>query len=541
MSTGNTTAAALVLGCALALAAGAPQLDQPGLYYDEVIQAEPALAFLRGEPPPEVPGLRVLPGTDGFPWMTQPYMGALKSQLLVAVFSGAEPTPVSLRATTLGLGIAGLALWTLVAARVFGKTVALATALLLGSDPSFLFIARHDWGSFSLGLLLRGGAVLGLLGAFRSGSPWAAALGGLCLGLGLYNKIDFAVFIVAAAVALGLGARAELRELLARRPRWGLAAGLGLALGFAPLAFALPDVLRSTLAFGGASASQAGEWAVKLGVTQQVLDGSYFHRLMLSGGDFLTLAEVAGAARSPAVLAFAVAWLGLVAASRRPGGLERPRATALLLVATAAIFAALLLLPRAVRIHHTLNAWPLPQLVIALALGELARRGGARTLAAGVLALVLVGANLRVDRAIHTTLAETQGLGRWSQSLTALADAPEAGPMVALDWGFAGPLHFLNPALEIDEPVWVLRRPRPPQQGVALVGTPAHRYLLFEPPYAVFPFGQELLRSIATLPENRVTRTAHRDASGAIVFHEVRFHSAHRLVHRAGGFEVRFE
>jgi hypothetical protein len=531
----------LLLGCALALAAGSPGLDLPGLYYDEVIQAEPALAFLRGEPPPRIPGLRALPGPSGFPWMTQPYMGALKSQLLVAVFALFEPSAVSLRATTLALGIAGLAAWTLFAARALGAMAAGIAALLLASDPSFLFIARHDWGSFSLGLLLRGSALIGLYAAFRGGSRAAGLVGGACLGLGLYNKVDFAAFLLAGVLALVLVARVECRALLAERPRWLLAAGLGFALGVAPLALALPDVVRSTVAFGGASAGLGGELGAKLVLTHQVLDGSYFHRLMLTGGDFLALEHARGAARSPGAVAFVLALVALAVASRRAGAISRPRAVALLLAGTCLCFLALLLLPRAIRIHHTLNAWPLPQLVIAAALAELTRRGDAARGAALALVLVLVAANLRVDGAIHETLAETQGRGRWSRAIVALAEAPAPGPIVALDWGFAGPLHFTQPELEIEEPIWALRRPRPAQQGLALAGTPEHRYLAFEPQHAVFPFGAAFLQAVAALPDDRVDVVQHHDASGEPLFREVRFHTPHRLIHRADRFEVRFE
>jgi hypothetical protein len=530
----------LVSGCALALAAGLPGLELPGLYYDEVIQAEPALAFLRGEPPRVVPGLRTLPGTT-FPWMTQPYMGAFKSQVLVPVFALFEPSSVSLRATTFGLGLAGLVLWTLFAYRVFGATVAAIAALLLASDPSFLFIARHDWGSFSLGLLLRGGALLGLLAGYRRGSPVAGFAGGACLGLGLYNKVDFAVFLLAAAVALGIVARDEIRGLLARRPHWLTAAGLGFALGLAPLAAALPDVLRSTVAFGGASAGFGEELGQKLVLTLQVLDGSYFHRLMLMGGDFLALETAVDPARSLGAIAVAIAGIGLALGTARGRAISQPRAVRGLLVCTLACFVALLLLPRAVRIHHTLNAWPLPQLVVACAIAELARRRGVPRAAALALVLCLVASNLRVDGAIHETLNQTQGRGRWSQAIAAIAQEDSPGPIVALDWGFAGPLHFTRPELEIQEPIWALRAPRPPQQGLSLSGTPAHRYLFFEPQHAVFPFGAALLRAAEALPARRVEVIQHHDASGAPVFREVRFRDSHTLVHRGDRFEVRFE
>ena len=73
--------------------------------------------------------------------------------------------------------------------------VALATAALLALDPSFLFVSRHDWGSVSLAMLCRGGGLwLAVLG-WRRGSAAHLSMGGLLLGLGIYNKIDFVPFL----------------------------------------------------------------------------------------------------------------------------------------------------------------------------------------------------------------------------------------------------------------------------------------------------------------------------------------------------------
>ncbi len=75
--------------CLAVLLLGGRQLDAPGLYYDEVIQATPASEFLReGGEPLSIPGAHNSWLFGGwFPLMTQPYMGALKSQLLIPGFA----------------------------------------------------------------------------------------------------------------------------------------------------------------------------------------------------------------------------------------------------------------------------------------------------------------------------------------------------------------------------------------------------------------------------------------------------------------------
>ena len=138
--------AAAILGlCAVAVALGARGLDVPGLYYDEVIQAEPAVQFLAKDGAPlEVPGMRTIRLFGGwFPVMTQTYMGALKSQALIPVFAAFEPNKVSLRATTFAWGLCGLIFAVLWAHQLLG----LRGAVLAGALPRAHEIAcsfRHQ-------------------------------------------------------------------------------------------------------------------------------------------------------------------------------------------------------------------------------------------------------------------------------------------------------------------------------------------------------------------------------------------------------------
>ena len=60
---------------------------------------------------------------------------------------------------------------------VWGTPAALLTGLLLASDPSFIFVTRHDWGSVALALMCRG-AGLWLLSAGWGKTAWHIALGG---------------------------------------------------------------------------------------------------------------------------------------------------------------------------------------------------------------------------------------------------------------------------------------------------------------------------------------------------------------------------
>ena len=106
--------------------------------------------------------------------------------------------------------------------------------------------------------------------------------------------------------------------------------------------------------------------------------------------------------------------------------------------------------------------------------------------------------------------------------------------MVCLDWGFAGPLRFLDPSLRVAEPIWTMRGRHPS----ALEGDAQRVYLLHERPYSVFPFGSALLDALAGLPPGAVTLEKHLDRSGDTAFVSLRFAGPHRLVYRGGRFEV---
>jgi hypothetical protein len=141
----------LALGL-LALALAARGLSAPGLYYDEVIQAEATREFLDANGTPlRIPGASSVQFFGRWlPLFTQPYMGALKSQLLIPSFAAFGASGTVLRVTTWG-GFIALAVLSPTACRA---SAALVASALLAVDPSFLCVSRR-LGSFSSPLLLR--------------------------------------------------------------------------------------------------------------------------------------------------------------------------------------------------------------------------------------------------------------------------------------------------------------------------------------------------------------------------------------------------
>jgi hypothetical protein len=506
--------------CAAALVLAGRHLEVPGLFYDEVIQAEPAKQVLRPDGrPSEIPGIETarLWGR-WFPVMTQPYMGALKSQALIPTFALFGATPTSLRLTTLAWGLAGLLLAMLWARRTLGLATALLGGAFVALDPSFLLVSRHDWGSVTLAFVCRCGGLYFASWGWSTRRAWALFIAGILLGLGLYNKIDFAIFLVAAGAASLLTAQASVRAAL-RSPRAALAVAC-FALGAAPMA---PILGRAVLGFrnllqhlGGA----ATDWSEKLHVLRAVLDGSYFHRLMLAGGSFEEMFAVEGAAIGPFPMIFAASAVFVVmrlCAGRRRSDRHDPasRAQAFVILTALLTLIGFLLMPGARRIHHVMNAWPFPQLTVAIAVVELWRLGAVRgrgritpRAAAFGAAGVVIASSLFVGLHTLETIRATGGKGRWSDALARFADELAARPgavVVSLDWGFDGPLRFTAPDLELVEPIWKLRGSAKRGETWIREGTPEHVYLLYGDEYALFDFGAALLEAVGSLPPGSAT------------------------------------
>ncbi len=539
--------------CAAALLLAGRHLEAPGVFYDEVIQAEPAAQFLRADGrPSEIPGIKSarLWGR-WFPVMTQPYMGALKSQALIPTFALFGATPSSLRLTTLAWGLAGLLLAMLWARRTLGLATALLAGAFVALDPSFLLVSRHDWGSVALAFVCRCGGLYFAVSGWSARRGWQLFIAGLLLGLGLYNKIDFGIFLGAAGVALWVAAPAAVRAAL-RSPRAMLGV-LGFGLGAAPMGPVLGEAVRASRTVFRRRGGAATDWSEKLHTLQAVFDGSYFHRLMLAGGSFEEMFDVQGAAAGPFLVIFAASVLfvavRLWAGRRRTDGDDTAaRAQAFVLVTTLLSLMGFLLMPGAERIHHVMNAWPFPQLTVAIAVVGLWQAGAAhagrrvvlRGAAIGIAGAVLAGG---LFASLHTleTIRETGGKGRWSDALGrfALEEAARPGAVVmSLDWGLDGPLRFTAPDLELFEPIWKLQRSGKRGEVWIYEGKPEHVYLLYTDEYTLFDFGASLLEAVRSLPPGSATIRTHLDRSGDPAFLSVRIAQPHRLVYRRG-FEVR--
>jgi hypothetical protein len=524
-------------------------LGVPGPYYDEVIQALPSVEFLEGRArAAALPGSRVL-RLDGrpFPWMTQAYMGALKSQLLIPSFALAGSDLSVLRLTTLAWSALGLLACVAFAERAFGPRVALVSGLLLACDPSFLFISRHDWGSFSLGFLLRCASLLFAIAWWESGRLRHALAAGAALGLGIYNKVDFAPFPAAAALALLVADRSALLRVARERRAHAVAAIATAALFALPVLVSLPQLEGAA----GRLAEQVS-FSEKARALGSVLDGSYFPRLMRVGGRFDAMLSLEDISRGGLGLALVLTGAGLALGAMRR---RAPPGTVLLLVCGVLLVGLLLLLPGAVRAHHLMNLYPFPHWIVAVGLVALWRDRrpplGAsrlavlgRRAAAGVLLLAVVASNLRVVSHTHADLERSGGRGYWTSAVFGLVEELEGSPgarVVCLDWGLHNQVAFLGESLRSLDAIWAVRRALLGGEVWSFAGDAGTVYLIHPDPYDLFGLGALFQRDLATLPEDRVETHPHLDREGGVAFLAVRLKDPHRIRYDGRKFAIGLE
>jgi len=520
-------------------------LGVPGPYYDEVIQALPSLEFLEGRARAlPLPGSEVLRlGGRSFPWMTQAYMGALKSQLLIPSFAVAGGDLSVLRLTTLAWSALGLLVCVAFARRVFGPAVALVTGLLLVCDPSFLFLSRHDWGSFPLGFLLRCASLLFAVAWWQSGRLQHALLAGAALGLGIYNKIDFALFPAAAVLALLAVDRDALLRVVRQRRAHVVAAILTAALFALPVLVSLPE-LEGT---AGRLAEEVS-FSDKTRALASVLDGSYFLRLMKVGGRFdamFPLDVPQGVLGLVLVVTCAGLALGVLRRRAPPG-------TALFLLCGVFLAGLLLLLPGAERAHHVMNVYPFPHGIVAVGLVALWREWRPphgisglwltvrRALAAALL-LALVAANLRVVWNTHTDIERSGGRGYWSDAIVGFVEELAVSPgtrVVCLDWGLHNQVAFLGEELRSLDAIWQVRRTLARGEAWSFVGDAGTVYLFHPEPFDLFGLGVRFQSALRELPKHRVDVRPYMDREGGVAFLAARLKGPHRILYDGRRFAI---
>jgi hypothetical protein len=178
------------------------------------------------------------------------------------------------------------------------------------------------------------------------------------------------------------------------------------------------------------------------------------------------------------------------------------------------------LLPDAVRIHHAVLVFPMPQLIVA-ALVALAWKSTAaiRTIAVLLVAIVYLS-GLRSIVATQKLIRQTGGRGRWSESFDKFCrenrDRSDL-TIVSLDWGFNEQLMFLTDGPQLSEPFWEFNQTLPP-----LSPDPNYIYLAHPPEYSVLKYDVAYLNQLQKSGGNAEI-TPYFDQQNAVAFYTIRF------------------
>jgi 4-amino-4-deoxy-L-arabinose transferase-like glycosyltransferase len=445
------------------LALALPNLTLPGVYYDEVLQALPAMRAVGYPLNPDFIGMpRSVVGIGDFkiPLMTTNYLGALETMAFLPVFALVTPTIITIRLTFIILGMIALALIYGWARQLFGAPGALAVALLVATDATFVFYTRADNGPVNTMLIIKLGMLIAYTHWWRTGQKRSFLLGCFLLGLGVYDKANFLWLIAAGVAALALFMFREIRGRLFACRRL-LAVGLFLA------AFGASPFLGTVLLTGGGpfrgmlqsfnstalrvnNSNMLGNLGVRAQSFVDITAGTVtIDDYMTSFSGVKVPFERFSFALQPWVIGLAAFVPPIIYTVKRKRLDKRLKYHLGLIFMTVIIIALSIFTPTSLCPFHLVIVYPFQQVVIVsavlIAVHELRLTEWRRWFAWGTIGLTLA-TNMLVTVGIHQVLVQTGGAGMWSSAIYDLNDYLQSAdkPVICMDWGLCNPLQALS-------------------------------------------------------------------------------------------------
>jgi hypothetical protein len=437
------------LGCGWLLLQSVVLIPRLGIQNDEAL-------FANGIFPPMLVNF----AWKGIPLMVMAYLGALKTWLYAPLLALWPPGPFLVR-LPMALAAAG-ALWLFVRwiRQGFGRRPAMIAGALVATDATYLLTATFDWGPVALQHLLLAGALCSVLTYYKRRSTVWLAAGFFLMGLALWNKAVFVWIVSGLAVATVVVYRREVRSC------WSVRAG-SVALAAFVLG-ALPLISYNLSKYGDRYGDtfvrhtrfSTEDLGRKLRILQTSLDGGGLLGYLVRDEPYgearppqsrlerasVTLNRWMGAPRAGFFFVAVVAALALV-----PVLLFTPVRRSLLWSLTALAVAYPQMLfnqDSGAGAHHVVLLWPLPHLVVALALTQAAAWLGRRgPWIAGTAVAVVCASNVVLTNQYLAHSIEF-GPGRsWSNAIEPLAGRLESrggGSVYMLDWGIFDTLRLLG-------------------------------------------------------------------------------------------------
>ncbi len=273
-----------------------------------------------------------------------------------------------------------------------------------------------------------------------------------------------------------------------------------------------------TLTISGPHPNAPGEFGVKLKTLLSMYDGTHFYRLMNVGGVFERMYD--GVAGPRAAIGIALMLALLTFAFVFDKSLANARRIIFFIVAAILVTLGVFFLPDAVRIHHAVLVFPLPQLIIAAVIGLVWNSGRLQRTTALVAVTLVCLSGLRSIATTEKLIQETGGRGRWSESLNQFCRENRNRSdltIVSLDWGFNEQLIFLTDGPQLSEPFWQFNQMLP-----QLPTDANYIYLAHPAEYSVLKYDVACLNQLQKSGAN-VEITPHLDRQNEVAFYTIRF------------------
>lgn len=379
------------------------------------------------------------------PVMLIPYIGTFKTLLCWPILRWCSPSAFTIRLPMVLVGSATIVLFFFLANSLAGRVAATMAAILLATDPTFLLTDTFDWGPVALEHLLLVGGCLAI-------ASRRSTLGCFLFGLALWNKATFAWALSGLAAAALVAYWPQCSQSLRDR-RFVIRCALAFLAGALPLL--LFNLHRTGATLRATNGISTQDFGLKLHELRAATDGSGLFGY-LAAEDWTTPNPKSPASRSGRIALSLRDHLGEFHSSLFPYAialaiLAAPlwwRSPARRAGVFAVVFCTVTFLGMAITrgagtgIHHTVLLWPLPHLLVGVALSALRPRWFASILAAS-----FVISNLLVINQYLVQLDRNGAEGTFTDAIYPLSNAlPQTAndSVYIADWGMYETLEFLH-------------------------------------------------------------------------------------------------
>jgi 4-amino-4-deoxy-L-arabinose transferase-like glycosyltransferase len=447
------------------------------------------------------------------PVMILPYLGAFKTWLYYPLLQSLDVTPAVLRLPVLLVGVASVWLFFAILDRTVSRRAAIAGALLLATDASFVIATTYDFGPIAfLHCFLLAGVLL-LLYFERTGASKYLATAFFVFGLALWHKALFIWMLDGLAVAAVCVFPRRVVAMLT--PRRAVLATLSLCAGALPLIYFNAVTGGGTLRTGEVMSGEAPV-SQKLLVLKKTLSGNVLFAWLTDETQPATAAkprkfrEVASVRLSRLAGGVRSNWLFyafVVSCCLVPWLYFTPsrRAALFVLIYLVVTWAQMLILPNTgASIQHVLLLWPFPHFLIAIALTQIGTSMGRHGAQAAACALAaIVAANLMLINQYYSDLVTNGTSAIWTDAIYPLhkyLDSATASRIVTTDWGYATTLCLLSDGeMPLDDISYTLLGPSDGEVAWirSLIEDPRNLFVDHTAPDEQFTAARRRLESIA--------------------------------------------